>query len=305
MSISVGIDVAKDNLVVSFEKGSCFEFANSAEGLGQLERRLPAGAEVHLEASGGYERLAHRTLERSGFKVSVHNPLKARRLAQALSTGVKTDPVDARHLARAAKILPAHPAKSAEREALADHSRAIDTIKTTLAEYRKRIAQPGLDEAARTVFSCAAAALKEQCELAEKAFVARIKASQLATSYRLLLTVPGIGPVAARVCICELPENFASVSPSSIAAYAGLAPIDQSSGNHHGRKRIAHGNKRLRTGLYMGALAIVQTEPWATITYRRLIEAKKPHQVALVAVMRKLLLRAVAVLKRQTAWVST
>src|SRR5688572_29257430 len=96
----VGIDVDKSSLVFSIESGKPFRIDNAEDAIRSCAGRLPAGSQIHLEASGGYERLVRRILEEAGFPVHVHNPLKTRRLAQARGTRAKTDPLDAQALAR-------------------------------------------------------------------------------------------------------------------------------------------------------------------------------------------------------------
>ena len=50
------------------------------------------------------------------------------------------------------------------------------------------------------------------------------------------------------------------------------------------------GNRRLHQALWMPTLAAVsRCNPWLQTFYRRLIDRGKPHKVALVAAMRKLL----------------
>src|SRR5436190_23315393 len=96
----VGIDVSKDWLDVSIGGGSVFRVRNDSSGCLALVERLCLPCVVHLEASGGYERLASRILGASGIEVRVHDPLKVRRLFQAAGPNAKTDSLDARSLAR-------------------------------------------------------------------------------------------------------------------------------------------------------------------------------------------------------------
>ncbi len=58
----------------------------------------------------------------------------------------------------------------------------------------------------------------------------------------------------------------------------------------------------LKAALYMPAMALVSRNTWGKTCYRNIRSKGLAHQQAIVAVMRKLLLQLVAVLKRQTAW---
>ena len=229
-SISVGIDASHETLAVSIDQARPFCVSNGKEGILALARKLPLGCQVHLEASGGCERLARRTLQELGHEVRVHNPLKTKRMAQARGVRAKTDPSDAVQLSRSGSLIPSHKPKSVEREELCDYSRMIDAMKTTLAEYRKRIQTPEMDKAAMAACSKLCKSLLVQIKEMEIAFAKRIKNSSLAKLYELALSIPSIGPQTARIIVCELPEDFEERTHGQISSYAGLAPIDNASG---------------------------------------------------------------------------
>lgn len=299
----IGIDVGKEELVVCIDQGKPFACSNTAKGCLEIIEKFPAGAVVHLEASGGYERLVRRLLSEHGFTVVVHNPLKSRRIAQAQGVRAKTDPVDAKLLSRSGHLLPQETVKRTERQQLADHSRAIDTLKAMVMSLKQSQVRPELDSPAKQLYAEAILALQQQIAAAEKEFEVRVKASDCAESYQLIQTVPSLGKLTARRCICELPEDVMERSTGQIASYAGLAPVDDSSGKRTGRSRLGNGNSRLKAAFYMPALCAIRHEAWAKDLYQRLRSNKKSHQTATVAVMRRLLIRAVAVIKRQKRWV--
>lgn len=302
VSPQVGIDVAKDELLVCVESGKPFQVFNTEEGCQALVPALPAGSIVHLECSGGYERKVERILKQAGIQVHRHNALKARRLSQALGIAAKTDPVDSRALSNFGALLAEPHSKSIERQRLADFSRSIDKVKQTIAQYKKRRNIPELDEDAKSFYTEVIELLEQLAIEREKAFARRIKASSLADKYKLLMSIPNIGPATARVCICELPENADTQNPAQICSYAGLAPIDDSSGKRNAPKHLGRGNSRLKKAFYMPAISALLFQPWARALYARLMAKGKTHQQAIVPVMRRLLVRVVAVLKRGSPW---
>ncbi|GMV88335.1 MAG: hypothetical protein AMXMBFR81_12660 [Chthonomonas sp.] len=156
---TIGIDVSKDFLDVSIGGDRPFRIPNEKDALERLAAELPEGALVRLEASGGYQRVAARTLEAAGFAVAVSDPLKVRRGAQARGLSAKTDALDAKHLATACSGVPANAPRSPELEALADLSRAIDAIKADAAGHRKRAKACLLDPSAKKAFLDAAEAM--------------------------------------------------------------------------------------------------------------------------------------------------
>jgi transposase len=104
-----------------------------------------------------------------------------------------------------------------------------------------------------------------------------------------LRQAPGIGPVAATTLLALMPE-LGTRSPKSIAALAGLAPLNRDSGKERGKRSIAGGRKRVRDALYMAALAAVRSSAHFANLYKAFVAAGKPKKLALIAIARKLLI---------------
>jgi transposase len=304
VAAQVGIDVSKAENLVSIDQGKPFRVQNGPNGFAELIKRLPLGSVVHLESSGGYERPLRKVLRAAGFQVHAHNPLKARRLAEGLGAKAKTDPVDAKGLSASAHLLLHSKPKSEERENLADFSRMITAIQEAAATFKRRLGAPGLDTVTVRETRALIKQLDARVLAMEKKFFARVKVSSVAGEYALILSVPGVGPKTARICLCELPENLPEQSTGQISSYAGLAPIDDESGQRTGIAHIGRGNSRLKAALYMPALGAVQKQHWAKEIYARLRAKGRSHQGAIIAVMRRLLVRVVTVLKRGSSWQS-
>jgi len=88
-------------------------------------------------------------------------------------------------------------------------------------------------------------------------------------------------------------------SPKTIAALAGLAPINQDSGLRRGQRSIRGGRKRVRDALYMAAVAAARSNSRFGADYQRLRAAGKPAKLALIAIARKLLVTANAIIRDQ------
>lgn len=298
----VGIDVSQNVLDVSIAGAAVFQIANQKGAIEKLAGRLPHPCEAHLEASGGYDRLVRRKLAGCGIPVHRHNPRKIRRYADVVSVSAKTDAIDARLLARVGAVITASPAKSEFREDLCDISRTISTFKRDRSDYKKRLKTPELCEYAAASIKAIIASLDEQIKKLEAAYVKLVRQSPLAERYRLLQTVPCIGPMTARVLTCELPEDLSEFTKGQISSYAGIAPLDNSSGKRKGTSHIGHGNTHVKGCLYMPGVSAIGSLPWATELYARLMAKGRLHEQAMVAVMRRLLTHAVAVAKRGSAW---
>jgi len=132
--------------------------------------------------------------------------------------------------------------------------------------------------------------------------VRRLVASDpaLSKNYALLRSISGIGEVSAVVLLAELP-NIADFSPKALAAFAGLSPSEHSSGSSVRRpgKISRVSSRRLRGLLYMCALSAKRANKALADFVQRMADAGKPPKVILVAVARKLLVYAHAVIRTQ------
>jgi transposase len=99
----VGIDVGKFEFCV-FCGGTDLSFSlpNSVEGYSKLISHLgsPDGKIIALEPTGGCEWALWETLEREGFDVRQVCAVHVRNFARSLGNLAKTDPIDARMIAR-------------------------------------------------------------------------------------------------------------------------------------------------------------------------------------------------------------
>lgn len=298
---TIGIDVAKSHLDICVPGRKLERIANNEDSLRQWAEGL-APQRVVMEASGGYERTAVRLLGQMGFSAEVLNPRKVRRLADALGSGAKTDQLDAELLSRAGGILASRATPAPEQARLKDMTRHARRLAERLAALRKQAAIPELcplvaDSIQREIeFVC------QELERFRAELASSVSQEQQA-DVRLLKSIPGIGITTALVLLAELPENLEQFSAAQLSSYAGLAPMDFSSGTKTGQKRIRKGNGHIKRILYCAALVVLRGKSEDRQFYDRLRERGKAHQAAAVAVMRRLLKRAVLVLKRKKPWV--
>ena len=118
---------------------------------------------------------------------------------------------------------------------------------------------------------------------------------------RLPRSIKGVGPVVSRTLLADLPE-LGTRPPGKLAALAGLAPFAADSGRRRGERHIRGGRREVRRALYMAALAVARV-PGPLRDFAQRLKAKgKPSKVALIAVARKLLVIANAVIRDGRAW---
>ena len=298
----VGIDVSKDRLDVQIPGLKHFCVENSRQGIQKLCGMLPADFEVVLESSGGYERCAVSILRENGIAVRILNAYLARQAARGAGHKAKTDKLDAKFLSEGCDRVPSSGEKSSIKQALCDLSRHIQRMKRSAANSKKLRQAPSIDKHVQSSLAREIKFLDSEIKKMELEFVQLVGRSEYASAYRNILTVPNIGPVTARILITELPDDLDTFNGAQVSNYAGVAPLDNSSGRRIGHKNIAKGNVRLKAALYIPALGAIQSQQWAKQLHHRLKDKGKSHQTIMVAVMRRLLLRVVAVLRRKTPW---
>src|SRR6516164_4605797 len=97
--IYFGVDVCKASLVF-YGPGVAEEVPNNVPGVRRLLARLPKGAHLIIEASGGYERELVSVAHQSAVSLSVVNARQVRNFARGVGRLAKSDPIDAEMLAR-------------------------------------------------------------------------------------------------------------------------------------------------------------------------------------------------------------
>lgn len=83
--MTVGVDVAKDELVYCARTTSPRSVANSLDGVSSLLDDMPSDAIIAMEATGRYHRLLADIAYARGFRVMVHNPKDVSKYAKNVS----------------------------------------------------------------------------------------------------------------------------------------------------------------------------------------------------------------------------
>lgn len=122
-----------------------------------------------------------------------------------------------------------------------------------------------------------------------------------AESCRILQSVPGIGPVTAAALNCWMNE-LGTIGNRQAAALIGVAPMARDSGTMKGTRHVRGGRRRPRDVLFMAATSAMIWNPDMKATYERLRARGKPHKVAIVAVMRRLIVLANTLLRDLRSW---
>ena len=117
----------------------------------------------------------------------------------------------------------------------------------------------------------------------------------------ILQTIPGVGEVTAVTLTIDMPE-LGELEGKQAASLAGLAPVSQQSGRWQGKERIQGGRAALRQALYFPAIVAARFNVDLKLIYDRLTAAGKQKKVALVAIMRRLIVMANALIRDNRPW---
>ncbi len=153
------------------------------------------------------------------------------------------------------------------REALEDHPELTATIEPLLS---------------------AVAAIKCEIERLDAAVMAWVKGDP---ACRLLMTVPGVGPVTALAYVTTIGDAERFASSRAVGAYVGLTSRRWQSGEMDYSGRISkHGDAMLRALLYEAAnsLLTVVRKPHPLKDWARRVRKRTSHKKACVALARKL-----------------
>lgn len=303
----VGIDVSKRTLDVYVRPlGLSVQVANSDAGLRELLQALAAFRSetslVVLEATGGYQALAARTLMAEGWPTVVVNPRQVRDFARATGRMAKTDKIDAEVLAHFADAI--RPEVRAMASEANQHLQDLVTRRQQLVEMmsaekaRQRSARVRTGESIEQHIDW----LKQQIQDLDTEIEQLIAQSdQWQRTREILTSVPGIGAVTTGILLASLPE-LGQISAKRLASLCGLAPFNRDSGQMKGKRMISGGRATVRTGLYMAALVATRHNPVIRDYYQRLLQRGKLKKVALVACMHKLVIILNAMVEHDTLW---
>jgi transposase len=300
-----GIDVSKATLDVALlPSGEVLQFGNDGPGIDELGKKLKSAAVdlVVMEATGGYETAVATALVGAGLRVAVVNPRQIRDFAKATGRLAKNDRIDAQVIAAFGQAiepeivhLPDEHAR--EMEALLVRRRQLVSMRVQEIN-RLGLMQGAMRKSIKTHIDW----LEREIDKLDVDLTAKLRSSPAwRTKDELLRSLKGIGPVTSRTLLVGLPE-LGQLDRRALAALAGLAPFSRDSGVMRGRRSIYGGRSHVRSLLYMAATTAIRCNPVIRDFYERLRSRGKPHKVAMVACMRKMLTILNAMVRESTPW---
>lgn len=304
--IVAGIDTGKLELHVCLLPGERrFTVKNGAAGIAALVEACRAAGvrRCGIESTSIYHRKAAAALRLAGFAVTEPQPRQIKAFAQAVLQWSKSDPLDARVIARFAQIAETvREGQTAEIEALSEPLTYIEQLEARIAwlkTSRERFAGARIGKDIEADIK----RLKARRAGELKRLEIRLRKNEtLARRLDLLLSIPGVAERTALGFLIRMPE-LGQLGREQAASLAGLAPHLCDTGQFKGERHIYGGRERFRHTAFMAAFAAaMQWNEDLQAFYRRLLAHGKTHTAAIVACARKLVILANAILARGTPW---
>jgi transposase len=299
----IGVDVCKDFLDAHARPtGVRQRFDNNSEGIARLVAwvRPLAPQRVVFESTGPYQKAAVGALLAAGLPAVVVNARQVRDFAKGTGQLAKTDTIDAGILAHFGAVVvtvvrPLPAPEVLEFRDLCD--RRGQLVRMLATEKNHRHAAQGSAAKVLKDIDTHIAFLEKRIEDLEERLDGIVAASETFKARdEILQSITGIGPQVSRTLLVHLPE-LGTGSRQSIAALVGLAPFADDSGTSSRIRHIRGGRGKVRLALYQAAVAAIRYCATMKAFYAALKGRGKATKVALIAVARKILVLANALLR--------
>jgi transposase len=311
--VFIGIDVGGASFEAAWHRGGSTQYQNRPDAIAAFVARLRADkpiTRITIEPTGGYEKPLVRALRSAGLPVEMIHTSRFTAYRNLVGAKAKSDTSDARLLAAYAAAPDEVRGRKADyieippddvREQLAELAARRDQLKRMIHAETCRLTTVR-NQLIREEIVAHLKALREADKKTHGAMMQLVRQrNDLHATKRLLQSITGIGDKTALISIAAAPE-LGHISNKAAAALVGVAPFVRKSGTMNAPAHIHGGRAIVRDVFYMAAVTASQHNRVLAPFYRRLIAAGKPPKVALVAVMRRLVVYANAVLRSGQPW---
>lgn len=317
----IGIDVSKEKLnaalllAPNFLKKKTKVVPNTPEGFSGLidwvKRQIKDEKPFRfiMEATGTYHQALALFLCDHGFEVCVVNPAVIKRFGESMAARTKTDEKDSVIIAHYGARMEPKPwvPPSPQYRILDQLLRRIEQLDKMIRQEKNRLEALGSGPADRDVVDSIEKTLryfeKEHKNLFQKIKDHLDQYPDLKDDVDLLTSIPGIGELTALKMTAVLEGGSRFASARQFAAYLGLTPRQNQSGNMKGKTSLSKmGPSALRKALYMPSVVASKCNPDIHALYERLLRAGKTKMSALGAAMRKMAHLAFGVVKNRKTY---
>lgn len=322
---AVGIDVAKSTLSVCILSQNGRERALTIRNTeADINSKLlpcisQCSAQVVMESTGHYHWLASLLLSENGVDVRVVNPILAKQYTSSNIRKVKTDPQDARGLARMALVADNLPesfritrnALSLRKKlsTLASLSKHLQALHATLSSFKESQEILGLGEKdanspSITEIRESVKQIKKSMRTLERECIIEAKQDEkVKAGTEKLSTIPGVSEFCSILSLHWFRPGE-GVTAKSWIAYAGLDISSRESGTWKGKCKLTkRGNAFLRKRLYSAAWGAVMNNSDFKDYYDKLRSLEgRAHVEALTIISRKIVRIMYSILQLGTAY---
>lgn len=243
MPISVGVDLHKTFFVFSQDGARPPRSPATAPGSAQRVTHLGQPERIVREPSGGDERSLLAALHAAGLTVARVPPRQVRAVVLAQGITAKSDPRDARVLARFGTVLtrrltPARDPAQAEVQALTTRRQQVQVMRG--AEQHRRDQQTGSVRA--SIERVLALLETDLADVATQIEVLVTTTPGWPRPRAVLCPVPGIGGTAAHLVLAELPAR-GTLAPRRLRPWSGSPRSCSSVGRAAARPGLRAGGR--------------------------------------------------------------
>ena len=300
---SLGVDVAKDELVISIDGGEPFTIENTPSAIRAWLKTLHGPVRLAVESTGAFHLELACQAHQRGHEVFVIDGYRLNRYRESVGGRAKTDTTDARLLARYlrnehADLRPWNP-PSRDYQALQRllHRRAtVVRARTSIHQSLREI--PGL----KTTLQATLRQLDRTIAAIERRIRDTLARAGWSDHARRCQAIEGVGPITAAALVMAFARGRFANSDAFIA-FLGLDVRIRDSGRKRGQRKLTkQGDGELRRLLYLAAMQAKAKPAWQDF-FQRHLERGLARVQALNVLARKIARVAFALMKNETDYV--
>ncbi len=321
LDVSIGLDISKETVSVFIPINKLdFEINNTPDGLNKLVSKLKKLYKKDYnnlifvyEPTGSYSELLKKVCSKKNIKTFAINPKRSHNFAKASGNRNKTDIDDARLLSNAIVL-----AKE-EEIVIPTINPVVENIKELMSYYKFIVKQRVMSNnhlesiSVKDGNNYIILSLEDEIKLLknkENDIVINIKSiiksdEELINSYENIKSITGIGELGA-IVLLHLFLKYPDANKKQIISLVGLDPTRFDSGSSiHKKSKISKAGAKIYRGvLFMGTMTATRCNPEMKIFYDRLKENGKQTTQAQIAVMRKMIIIAHSLYKKNEKYSS-
>ena len=260
-----------------------------------------------LEYTGNYSSKLIYQLSHLNRPLSVLNPLQSKYFMSALGYTNKNDKQAAHTLSLAGRSMPlklykAPTKEMQQRKQILTTYRALEKQKRSISNQIHAMEQlPMIEAQAMNALKTVLKTIEEQIAPLKERLYDGTKDENFNKKKKLAMSVVGIGAKTAEAILLVTNGLDDFNSASKLAKFIGVTPYSHQSGSSVRNKgRITKfGNSELRSLLYMCTVSAIKYNNACKEHYERMRKNGKPHKVAAVAVIHKLIKQVFACVKNE------